>query len=240
MAISRPYLDPSICTATAAWETRFVDHTVDHLFWIRTEEPISLQVVGDPALGTAGPFAMLLRYPVQLGEVAQRELTTISGWTVGVIMSPNGNGDALWDLPDGGQGYLRSRDLTLEEIVGVIASLESRPSDAAIPGFDVAASAALPLLAEHMNSGIDARGAVFTCQTNDEPPREYRVDAWDGEPVLEFLSILDRARPIDAGNIDGTTIVIAGGFASETSPHIAQVTNADQITWDALLQQPSG
>jgi hypothetical protein len=217
-----------------------VDHTIDQLFGIRTEEPISLQVVGDPALGTAGPFAMLLRYPVQLGEVAQRDLTTIGGWTVGVITYPNGNGDALWNLPDGGQGYLRSRDLTLDQIVGVIASLEPRPPDAAIPGFDLAASAALPLIAEHMNSGIDARGAAFTCQTNDEHPLQYRVDAWDGEPVFEFLAILDRARPLDAGNIDGTTIVIASGIATETSPRVAQVTNADQGTWDTLLRQPSG
>lgn len=240
MAINRPYLDPSICAGTAAWETEFEDHTIDQLFWIRTEEPITLQVVGDPALGAAGPFAMLLRYPVQLREVgAPGELTTIGGWNVAAMVAPNGNGDALWSLPDGGQGYLRSRDLTLDEIVGVIASLEPRPPDAAIPGFDVAASSAIPLLAEHMNSGINARGAVFTCQTNEEPPLQYRVDAWEGEPVLEFLAILDRARPIDAGNIGGTTIVI-GGLLTETSPRVAQVTNADQKTWDALLQQPSG
>lgn len=240
MAISRPYLDPSICRATAAWESRFEDHTIDFLFWIRTDEPISLQVVGDPELGTSGPFAMVLRYPVQLGDVddGQRQLMTIADLTVGVISYPNGNGDAMWNLPDGSQAYLRARDLAFDEIVAVVASLMPRLSDAEIPGFDVDKSATLPLLTEHMNSGIDGRSAGFTCETDHEPPREYRVDAYDAEPVYEYLAILDRARPMDAGNVDGTTVVVGYGLTDETTPRVDDVVNADEATWNALLQQP--
>ena len=237
MAVSRPYLDPSICTATGAWEADLEDYTIDALFWIRTADPFSMQVVGDPALGTSGAFAMVLRFPVHLAEVgAGRELRTIGSWTVGLIASSSGTGDALWDLPDGGQGYLRFRDLTIDQVDAVIASLEPRTPGAAIAGFDVAATADLPLLAEHMNSGIDARGAGFTCQTDDEHPFQYRVDAWDGEPVYEFLVILDRARPLDAGNVNGTTIVIGSGVPTDRSPRVTQVTNADPAIWDALVQ----
>lgn len=237
MAISRPFLDPSICTVTEAWESRFEDHTIEMLFWISPDEPIPLQVVGDPALGTSGPFAMVLRLPEQMSDVeAGRELVTIGEWTVGVFPVPNGNGDAIWNLPDGGQGYLRSRDLSTDQIVAVIDSLSARQADAAIPGFDVDGPAALPLLTEHMSSGLDGRAAGITCRTDEEPPREYRVDAVDAEPVLEFLAILDRPRPLDAGDVGGTTIVIAGGLPTATSPRVEQVIDADQTTWDGVLR----
>src|SRR5829696_8727168 len=56
MAISRPYLDPAICTPIAARQLRFEDHTYEHVFWIRTDEPFAMQVVGDPARRANAPF----------------------------------------------------------------------------------------------------------------------------------------------------------------------------------------
>jgi len=241
MAISRPYLDPAICTPIAARQLRFEDHTYEYVFWIRTDQPFAMQVVGDPARRANAPFAMLLRFPVPVGKLdAQRELIRIGDFEVGIMSPPNGqgNGDALFNLPDGGQGYLRSRDLTRQQMVAVIESLRPRPANAEIPGFDVDEHAESTLIAEHMNSGIAGALSSLSCRSREEPIRQYRVDAVDGEPVFEYLAILDRARPIGAGEINGTTIVIGHGLVSESAPRVDQVVNADQATWDALLAQP--
>ncbi len=133
MALTRPYVDPSVCEPVAAIEGTFDDLKLTP-FWIWTEEPIAIQVLGDPALGPIGPFAVLLRYPEQIAEMSGRDIETVNDWRVAIVASPNGNGDALWQLPDGSEAYLRTRDLDRTQIVAVIEQLQPRAADAPIPG----------------------------------------------------------------------------------------------------------
>jgi hypothetical protein len=241
MALSRPYVDPSVCEPVAATEGAFDDLELTP-FWIWTDEPIAIQVLGDPALGPIGPFAVLLRYPEQIAEMNGRHIETVNDWPVAIVTSPNGNGDALWQLPDGSEAYLRTRDLDRTQIVAIVEQLQPRAADAPIPGFDFgrgsAATGEIEMLAEHMNSGLQGQSASLACRSYDNPLAVWRVTALDADPVVEYIYILDRPRPVDVGFVDGTVIVIGHGFVTGSTPSAAEVTNADPDVWAALLTQP--
>jgi hypothetical protein len=241
LAVSRPYVDPAVCAPVAAknWEAHDL---MLRPFAVHSESPIAMQVIANGVTGPAGPLALLLRYRDRPRPTSDREPLEINDWQVQLTMVPNGNADARWDLADGGQAYLRTRDLDRDTIVALIGELRPRPADAAAPGFDLEAAPGmqpdLAILHEGTNASHDGRGAWFACR---DPDTEiiYRVQTLGGDPLLQYTGILDRPRPIDVGIVDDTVIIVSGAPWMPESPFSAgQVFNTDQATWDGLLARP--
>ena len=237
VGISRPYVDPDVCEPIAARE--FTGTTDLEPFTAPTEFPIAMQVLANPDTGPVGPLALVLRYrdrPIAI----YGDAVDVNGLHAYVNIYPNGNADARWNMPDGGQAYLRMRDLDRDTIIGIIESLTARDADAAIPGFDYEpdpiGGLGLELLDEGMNSGVSGSIASFACQTPNSDI-VHDVQAVLGDPLWVYTYLLDQARPREVALVDGTLIVIRATLADV--PFAAdQVTNADTATWDALLAEP--
>lgn len=251
--VLRPYVDPAVCAAVAASEqTAEIDEF--HPFARGSTLPISLQAIGDPVRGVAGPFALVLRYG------ADREFGThigdpieIDDRQVGVRTYANGNGEAIWELTDGGTGYVRTRGLDDEHIIGIVAALdETEPGDTptgdtatgdGVVGFEVGRDRPLPdgleLLAEGTNSGLSMRSASLECRDPADGAM-YRINVFVGDPVLEYVRVIDGPVPLAVGRRDGATIVIRGPTAPDGSaPTVDDVGTADEATWAELLERPS-
>ena len=240
LAVSRPYVDPALCAPLAAkeWE---VHDLMMRPFAVHSESPVAMQVVANAVTGPTGPLALLLRYRDRPLGSNGSDLIQINDWQVQLLMVPNGNADARWDLPEGGQAYLRARDLDRDTIIALIGALQPRPPDAALLGFDLEAAPGiqpdLAILHEDTNMSLDGRGAWFACQDTDTEAI-YRVQTLAGDPLLQYTGIVDRPRPVDVGGVDDTVIVVTGPSRLPGSPFSAeQVSNTDQATWDALLAQ---
>lgn len=158
--IVRPSVESDRCEPLAARE--FADATRDlHLFAAPVTDPTPIQIIGDPIGGPTVPFALVQRYPRQAFAPGS-ETIAIHGWSVAVTVYDNGNGDARWNLTDGTEGYLRSRGLDRDAVIGIIASLTPRDPTAEIPGFDYvpdpSTTSKLELVAEHMSGGVRGGG----------------------------------------------------------------------------------
>jgi hypothetical protein len=240
----RPSVDPTLCAPLAATgDGDEIGSTFDlKLFaWPTKATSFPIQIIGDPVGGPTAPFALLQRYPDQ-GDLGHGPIVTINNWDVSLNVYNNGNGDARWALPDGGQGYLRSRGLDREALVAIISSLTAREAGAAIPGFDYAPGPAVPstlqLLVEHLNTGVYGRVATLECHvaaTNFI----YYISTLDGDPVFLYAGVIDGRVPIEVGYKDGTLVVI-GGNADPTAPTVHDVFNTSQAAWDDLLAHPVG
>ena len=122
----RPIIDPAICETVFAREgPTFEPFGPLTLFSRPSEFPVPIQIIGNAEQGPVGPFAIVLRY-LDSERPVTGDLIDVNGAAVGVTTNPNGNGEATWNLPDGSQGYLRSRGLSREEIIAVLTTLTPR------------------------------------------------------------------------------------------------------------------
>jgi hypothetical protein len=239
----RPFVDPDICAPLSAHgDGDTAGSTFDlHLFaWPTTASSFPIQIIGDPNGGPTAPFALVQRYPDQTDLGPRSTVTMINEWEVSLRVFSNGNGDARWPLPDGGQGYVRSRGLDSEALVAIISSLTTRDTSSAIPGFDYTPRPTVPptlqLLVEHLNTGVYGRSATLQCQaaaTNFI----YRITTLDGDPALQYALVIDRSVPLEVAYQQGTLVVIEGN-EDPTAPTVNDVFNADPATWNNLLANP--
>lgn len=233
--ITRPIIDPALCTPTSAREGDTIRGI--SLFARRSVNPIPIQVVGDPDLGPAGPFALVQRYFGDSYSVSG-ELVDINGWHVGISLPGNGNGQATWNLDDGSQGYIRSRGLDRDQLIAMVGALTPRPNDDPTPGFDMAPlSADLSLLHEQMNTSVEGHSAGSECRV-ESTGTPFRVSAIDGDPVFEYGGVIDRHPPLSVGVRDGVVIVI-GGSPDPSAPTPDDVVDADPATWLDLRSKPN-
>ncbi len=220
-----PFVDPDICTVVSSRTTSVVDETL-RPFAASNIAPMSLQVIGEPAPdGAAGPFAVVLRYPEAVRPIGSTGTATrrIGDWDVALQAYSNGNGEARWDLPDGTQGYLRSRGLNEVELVGVVERLVARPLTAAVPGFDhddAAAPASLHLVVDDLASGVS--GSVGYAECVSPISYWYRITTLDGDGALVFLGVIDREVPATVG-IAGDDVVVINGLDDPAAPTVADV-----------------
>ena len=238
----RPSVAPSLCAPLAATgDGDEIGSTFDlHLFaWPTKATSFPIQIIGDPVGGPTAPFALLQRFPDQ-GDLGHGSIVTINNWDVALNVFDNGNGDARWALPDGGQGYLRSRGLDRDALIAIISSLTPREASAPIPGFDYSpaptVSSTLQLLVEHLNTGVYGRGATLQCASANFI---YRISTLDGDPVYLYALVIDGRVPLEVGYQEGTLVVI-GGNADPTAPTVHDVFNMSQAAWDDLLAHPVG
>lgn len=245
-SLLRPYVDPALCAPLSAnGDGDAAGSSFDlHLFaWPTTATSFPIQVIGNPDGGPTEPFALVQRYPDR-NDLRLGQTVAINDWQVALDVRPNNHGvvtgDARWDLPDGGQGYIRSRGIDRDTLVAIISSLTTRDANAAIPGFDFAQVPAVPptlqLVAEHLNTDVFGRGATLQCvvpATNFN----YRISTLDGDAVFQYALVIDRPVPLQVAYKQGTLVVIEGN-EDPTAPTVDDVVNADAATWNDLLANP--
>jgi len=243
--LSRPMFDPVVCTSVTAGESEsmVIDDLI--LFARPSELAVPIQVIGDPTDGEARPFALVQRhFDRDDSQYKYEEMVMINDNETALMVWENGNGEATWPLPDGSQGYLRSRGLDREQIVYIVERLSPRPGDAEIPGFDFTpgptGDEALELVAEQMNTTVSF-GPSAQSQCEVEATGNvygYRVTLFDGDPVARFAVVIDRPVPLEVSVIGGAVAIIAG-FDSDEAPTIDDVIQADELTWLALRGEPT-
>jgi hypothetical protein len=193
-------------------------------FAIAQASPFPIQIVGevdDPAQ----PFAVLLRYT----SASQR-------WPTGVRVFDSGNGEGSWILQDGTWAYVRSRGMTEDELVALTRRMTPRALSHPVPGFDLSAGSGPQVLHEHLNTGLRAASAVFTCTVSTgggDVPYSVLVAGF-GEPVLAYLAVIDRSPPL-AVRRNGDGVLLISGPDLPEAPTLDDVVDADQATWDSLL-----
>jgi hypothetical protein len=237
--ILRPYVDPSICTPVRAMEQPRAPFD-SQPFGMTYEVPPPVQAFADPALGAAGPFAVVLRIQHPTRELVREPTTTMDGLPARVTVYANGNGEAAWALMDGSVGYLRARDLDDGAIVDVLSRLQPRPWDAPIPGFDGGPSTSdtsLALVAEHPAGGLLAEGASLVCEVAGH---EFWITSLRGEPIAQYLSVIDNHRPLAVEPNGDGVLRIMGPPSIPGAPTIADIREADPDTWTRLLDTGNG
>lgn len=225
-------------------------------------EGAPVQVIADPSEGAAGPFAVVLRdyEPTRTAGTAEatEEAREIDGNQVFISVydaldgsGDIGNGQAVWNLPDGSQAYLRSRGLDSDDIESIVANLRPRPSDHPIPGFDYDTSetqpARLTLVAEQSTDTLSSARYSITCRATNG--LDVRVAIVADEGVGPYALAIDRPRPawivradgaiyiggIEAPNADGSPDPPAEALTT-ISPE--QLTTISPEQWQQLRQQP--
>lgn len=234
--ITRPTTDPSICAPQSARGVEFTDHTLT-LFAISREAPIPIQIIGDQAGDSYQEFALVERFFASSSISVGGDDFEIAGNHVRVAAYPNGNGNARWVLPDGSIAYLRSRGLDRPALEAIIARLTPRDRTAPIPGFDfdstTGGATQFAILHEHLNTGLDGKVATVDC-VSPTTGYSYTISAVDADPIVAYGGVIDRPVPLEVGVNSGTLIVI-NGRADPSAPTIADVVNADDENWAALL-----
>ncbi|MEO6652706.1 MAG: hypothetical protein ABIP17_08640 [Ilumatobacteraceae bacterium] len=240
--IRRPIVDPSICEPNYRVGGELGDERWNP-FSRSSDGPISIQIIGDHQLGPAGPYGMLLRYTDRSFGVEGRETEPIGDWDVAVEMVPNGNSHLFWNLPDGGEGYLRSRGLDREAVVGIVGSLTARDAAAGFdyqPASDIGGG--LELTEEGTWGSHDGWSAAIEC-TDPDHDAIYRIATMGGtvDAIVEYAFVSDRPVPLEVGYQGDTLVVINGYIGNDADPPtVADVFNADEATWTAIPEQPTG
>ncbi len=239
----RPFVDPSICEATTRWGGELAGEA-DGLKWSLfsrpSSGPIAIQIIADPELGPTGPYAMVLRYVDRWADVENRETEPIGEFAVALDVVPNGNAHAHWNLDDGGEGYVRSRGLERDTVVGIIERLSVRHDGDDRPGFDYAPTTGTSTGGDLLHEGIWAPSASgsyagIEC-TSPDGEAIYRIAATHGaaDPIVEYAFVSDRPAPIEVGYQQGSMIVINGPSGRSDAPTVSDVRNADDETWTSI------
>ncbi|MEO6571880.1 MAG: hypothetical protein ABIO83_10070 [Ilumatobacteraceae bacterium] len=203
------------------------------------------QIVADPDLGVDGRWALVgtidaaddfdsLRWE-------GRDVETINGWRVAISTSPSGFADARIDLGGRTDAYVRTYRFDLDSIRELIEGLAVRPADRDV-GFDYTAGdrlGGLELVIDQGDEPVTAHLEVLECVIPDVAI--IRIGALTGDPLAQFVTILDQPYPYEIGRIGNAAVSISGGRVAG-GPRLSDVTDASDDVWTLLLQQrlPSG
>jgi hypothetical protein len=246
----RPYVaDPDVCVAAAARET-------DTSAWSESLlRPFAMsgagwhrfQIIADPELGVDGRWALVGTIPANSGfdsdiwnanEPNYRHRDTINRWPVAITTSSSGYVDAAIDLGGETDAYVRTYRFDLESIRALISGLAVRSSSEPI-GFDyspVAELAGLDVVIDRPDEPVDADIAVLECVI--EGVSILWISAITGDPLVQYVTILDQRYPSEIGRIGDAVVSISGlGHELGDRPQLSDVTHAPAAVWDNLLEQ---
>ena len=210
------------------------------LFTRRSANPVALQVVGRPGDTAADPTALIMRSYGDARSIGDGE-ERINGWPAQIRTYESGNGDATWDLSDGSQGYLRTRDMSEDDIRSIIESLSPLPTDAAFNGFAVED----PLgrfvsIDQQMDRDFSGGSSGSKCEilAGDESgdvSASYSIVAITGDPVFQLARVLDRPPPLEVGTWNDA-VVIVEGWRDGAPLRVSDIVNADRTAWRELVE----
>ncbi|HWM22644.1 MAG TPA: hypothetical protein VNO51_23325 [Ilumatobacteraceae bacterium] len=229
--ITRPVVAADVCEPISAREG--ISQGVPTLFARGSNNPIPIQIIGDPTDGPTGAFALVQRFFGDDYRAIGQEVVDIDGTEAHVTVYDNGNGQVIWDLADGSQGHLRSRGLDRDELVEIVAGLTPRADTDPIPGFDYTAvqetTIQLELLHEQINTDVRGEVAGFECRVV-ATDYVYRISALGGDPVYQYAGVIDRPTPLEVG-VRSSTVIVVNGLADPTAPTVDDVVDADPTAW---------
>lgn len=204
-----------------------------------------MQVLADPKKGPTAPFILLERF--EAGQLSvfdpaydYIEFVDLDGLRARFTAASDGYGDGFLQFADGTEAYIRARGLGRTELEAVAVSMTPREPTTEIAGFDYDTStgpSGLVLVAEQRGSIRSGRAGSFECRLHEEIRWIYRIGMVVGDPIFEYVAILDRPVPIEVGYQHGTLIVI-NGTHDPRAPTVSQVENAPHDEWSRLLGEP--
>ena len=225
--VIRPYIaDPKICVAASASEASFADVNDGLLrpFALSGAGWHRFQIIADPNLGVDGRWALVGTIPAKFDsdqwlspESDHYRYDTINGWPVAITTSPTGYADASIDLGGETDAYVRTYRFDLESIRALISQLSLRPVTEPF-GFDYTPSddlSGLELVLDRDDEPVDATFASLECVV--EGQSIIRVASIVGDPLAQYVLILDQPYPDDIGRL-GDAVVSIVDFGRSDDP----------------------
>lgn len=203
--------------------------------------PKTLQVIADTELGFDGPFALLIRYPEPPIARGDREppyepVETGAG-TAWVTVHSTGSAEAIWDLPDGGQAYIRG-------LTAMLAALtpadRASPDEIPIPPFEFdpapGPASNMTTLASGPDTGASGSGSWFRCESGSGA---YTGGVVRGDPLLVAAVVLDQPAPCSYGIRADAMLSLQGFWTPHDrpldTPTVDDLIEAEPEVWTELL-----
>lgn len=238
----RPFVsDPGVCEPQSAQEVDIDDVLTRLNPYALGTAWHQIQVVADPDLGADGPWAILgtiaahPRFDAEAWGAESEWLSrdVIADWDVLVTTTPDGFADALIDLGDDVDAYVRTYRFGPEEVRALISGLASRTPRT--EGFDVEPGVpGLEIVSDERNGPIEAHIAALVCTVDDQP---VRISAITGDPVAQYVLTLDQPYPDIVGRVrDAVVSIDAGRLAPEQAPALDDIVHAPDDVWAELLR----
>jgi hypothetical protein len=225
----RPIIDLPGCTPSWALE-RSGPVT---LFARPSSAPLPVQLLASAPDDLTAPYAVVERFFAdQRASGGPRDSVDVNGQPARVHVGEHGQGEVQWLLPDGTEAYLRSRGFSQDQLVEIARALQPRPTNAAVPGFDLAPPApmGLTIVDETTQLSGDSTSTSCTLATG------VRVTAvfLRGDPVFQFAVALDWSPLPTLTRVGGEIVSIVAPTAdAETVARALKNTTAEQ--WHVLL-----
>jgi hypothetical protein len=229
-SLTRPVVTIAGCRPSSAAESH---ETVTLFAWASLRRTV--QVVADPTRRASGPYAIVERFFDNIkGHGAPGPTVVINGRPVRFYVGQYGQGAVDWILPDGSEGYVRTRGFNQAALVTLARALRPRPGTASVPGFDVASPARGRLAIVGETAGpLQGDNASFWC-TRANGSR-LMVSALRGNPVFQYGAALD-ALPLPLVAQRGDTVLVMYWPQLSEAAAFASVHNATPEQWALLLR----
>ena len=233
IALTHPVIDLDGCAPT--WARESSGGTLNGAYILLNNGSIAFQLFTTPNRSLVDQFAVVGRVFTNQrfdGSSANAEVNGQPARAGGFGEAGSARerwGDLIWRLPDGSEAYLRTSTMTRAELIALAASLQPRPADAAIPGFDVTGDSYV---------GLDEDVTPFDVGPITSSACEFETGGWLRVSVLVGTSIGDAVfltdRPFEEApatqQLDDGRIVTVGGrpdVSSRFAEALATVRQAD-------------
>jgi hypothetical protein len=247
LALTRPVIGLAECAKPWARPT-VSGGVINNPFAMSSSKPIAFQVFGSASGSLSEPFAMVLRlFADQRLTASANTGQEVNSLPARIFSPPVADGYASvdWVLPDGSEGYLRTRTMGRDQLVSLAESLIPRDDSADIPGFDLGpgTTTALSILDEN-NGGFATGPAVRSGCTL---PSGATLDAivTQARPLADAWRILERPHnaPVALESLPSNRLLIVSSpqtynTAQAVADALESVRQATPHEWDQMIYQP--
>ncbi len=239
-SLTRPVIDMAGCTTTWAREA---PPGAPRLPYARgSSKPVAIQLFASPSRSINDPYVIVERFFDDQTSTSATQGDDVNGQLASVNVNGQGGGQAAWQLADGSSVYIRDRLFDKAALLEIARSLIPRPTDAAVPGFDIAAPGpfGLSLLDEAIGpftiSGAMSSGCTLASGV------ELRVVLLRGRAVVTYAYYLDQSAPYPPVTMladgSGTAAVVGRQAPDEAAAALPTVRQAAAGDWQPWLIAP--
>ena len=238
--LTRPVIDMAGCTTTWAREA---PPGAPRLPYARgSSKPVAIQLFASPSRSINDPYVIVERFFDDQTSTSATQGDDVNGQLASVIVNGQGGGQVVWRLADGSSVYIRDHLFDKAALLEIARSLIPRPTDAAVPGFDIAAPGpfGLSLLDEAIGpfttSGAMSSGCTLASGV------ELRVVLLRGRAVVTYAYYLDQSAPYPPVTMladgSGTVAVVGRQAPDEAAAALPTVRQAAVDDWQPWLIAP--
>ena len=239
-SLTRPVIDMAGCTTTWARQAapggRWMPYTRS------SSKPVAIQVFAGPSASINDPYVIVERFFDDQRITAVTKGDDVNGQLASIVVNGQGGGQAEWRLADGSDVYIRDHLFDKAALLEIARSLSPRPTDAVVPGFDIAAPGPFGLsLLDETNGPFTGSGAMSSGCTLASGV-ELRVVLLRGRAVATYAAYLDQSAPYPPVTVladgSGTLAVVSRQAPDEAAAALATVRQATLEDWQTLLIAP--